>query len=1415
MNPISEQLLQAMDVMMDNKVSQLKYDKTIQGEITKVVNLDSGEYKFRYNNNIFSVFASDVTQTYEVGDEVFVTVPEGDFSNKKIIVGAVTGASLGAAQQTELKNVIVEVSPEFETLCNCTIPDSNWGLVAGKGQPMTLMTGAGAPNQEAFRQYGSQYEYIQISADFRTELESTHTKGNYGLRVTFEAEDATKAGKLDTVEYRLDLDDFNGDPYRFNDWTPQSIVVQAQKGYLTRLVSVDFFEENFDYDMVYVDGENGIDLKPNTETPNLFVQNLSLKFVEKQDLTDTNYYLIIDTPNGVNYDPDSGDFQLDARVLYKGQDIKSDETCEYHWFERDLSVLVDNSDIRYSPLAGAGWCEIYKPGYPKTYVQNTDQTAEERVQAKKELEEENEANREKSSSLDFANFKPKFQYSQQYKLVVIYNERTTLSKEIEIYNSHGQTYKDCKIEQEIQEIDGQRQGHTHLFLSPKGQYHGNWYIEFSDGAYQPFKDGIAKSDIDITEHLTYSSITFHCAVSNNEGFIRNLKYQIINSESREDVTIDYIGSDYFHYDANGDITIEDAEKDKNLQAKVTWFDGYAASYELWWGYKEKNGEIKFLSDMRQNGGSVPKEVDPPDSMMTKLWVDQNNILHYNIRQKYWSNYSNNTIVVQLRTITGQIYTFEKEIMFVKDGDQGTNGSTYTIAIIPVYSESNTAKKTGLQGLVYKNNDTTFLRLRCFVYKNGIDISGDSTYICKYDWEPVHVVLNNNADKKTREIVITGVEGLATKDAIIQRVKDIQPLLTKKPLSAEEQKTLSSLQTYVKIEVKITDTINNKDTYIYASYPINLIINMDAPSNKDHDSKYDFTTIPNAIRYTASGVNASFYNSDIQAKYGEESAEIQSLNPMVLEVEDIDPKNDNIYRLKPSQFYNAATINPKQSNIGLLQCKFDDNRMIIHPIIMYLDTYGNEAINGWDGEKLKIDEEGHYLFAPQIGAGKKNTNNQFTGVVMGQDSAQTDNGDIEGQIGLYGYRDGVTTFGLKTDGTAFFGAQSTGGQIRLDGYAGIIAGGGVTVNGDNVTSASNGMYIRLANKNTDGNNTKAIGVGRISEQDATENFYVRYDGHMFAIEGKIGGTDHDKYGWTIKHGQLYSGTGDSYVALNSEPEEKQTYAFWAGKEDPTRAFFSVTKSGILKAKSGDFQGKITSTEGMIAGWTIDIGRLYSGSGSNHVELNSSASTSTVFWAGAVDSDQAPFQVTKTGHLRCSQVDIRGTCIANLFTIQDNKNNEYGTVGIIQGSKPNPEPEPGEPDTIITYNLGIRATSLRGIVLESNGSIRLSGYNQTDANGVFIHTTGISITGTTAANTTYAFTAGYQTDKFVSTAIQGMITEQYGGCITLRGGSVYLGLYDSDVHNQEYLKIYYDSTDENVYMKCSVKPQYQIGIYARFA
>ena len=104
--------------------------------------------------------------------------------------------------------------------------------------------------------------------------------------------------------------------------------------------------------------------------------------------------------------------------------------------------------------------------------------------------------------------------------------------------------------------------------------------------------------------------------------------------------------------------------------------------------------------------------------------------------------------------------------------------------------------------------------------------------------------------------------------------------------------------------------------------------------------------------------------------------------------------------------------------------------IIHvkPIIMVYNRYEMSNINGWDGNKLETGDG--YLLAPQVGAGKKNSDNSFTGIVIGVKQVQEKSATNQ-KIGLFGYTSGVQSIFLNAeDGSASFGVSGAG-QVIID------------------------------------------------------------------------------------------------------------------------------------------------------------------------------------------------------------------------------------------------------------------------------------------------------------------------------------------------------------------------------------------------
>lgn len=1173
MNNLTEQILQAVEIIADEKISKLEYDKTVKATIFSVVNLDIGEYKVRYNGNIFSAFSTDVKVAYKIGDSVYVIIPEGKLSNKKMITGLVTNQSLNSSQLTQLQNSIFERSPDFNSLYGGLYDsEASYGVIAGipYGRPNSYNNIYNGPElfqsngfHGLFQQYANNYEIIRIKASFLTQFHSVHNKGNYGLYVEFYAKG--KNNTVDIVSYKLDLNSFNGDPYHLSVYSPQWAIIKTQKNYLLGLKSIRLFEEDFEYDKLVENGQ--ITNKLNTTQPNIFVKDISIQYVEQIDLSNTNYYLMISAPKGIALTSNISSLDLTGRLIYQGKDIM-DSNCKCKWFVRDLTVMIGEED--YDKKAGFGW-------RPLSSTQSTITINETDIR-----------------------------HEQKYKLLVDYND-VSLSAEIKVFN-HNSEYSYI-IEQHTNGADINLQ----LINNQNSKsLIGDWFLSYPDGSYNSIEEGKKKNSISISKYLKYSAVTFYCQIYdyNNRYIIGTLEHTIMNSESDTDVTINYVGEDTFRYDANGDIAIEDSEKERTLQVNLTWKEGFGTAYTVQWlAYNSAGREVPITNNPDNN------KID--QSMIDKIWVDNYNILHYTIKQKYKINFQNNILAVKITTITGQEYLFDKEILFLKDGDQGTNGTTFVVAVRP-YSISTGLKLSGFQPLIYNGGWGSGLPLRCYVYKDGELINQNLNFSIKYRWNGINISFTQHDSGNIYQLVGTTDRVTANGTTTINTSTSSQ-----------------NLQFYVKVQVTINDKMNNRETQVYASYPIDVAV------GGINTSSVDIDTIPSYIKYTSSGITPQFYNNDINFLYNgaKKNDSIISLNKNIL---DVDGPKDGLYYLRPATNFIFENIkNNNESNIGILKCSYSSTQYIIHPIIMYLDTYGNEAINGWDGTALDTGDNS-YVFAPQIGAGVKDSANRFTGVVMGKDSGQD-------KVGLYGYQSGNCTFGLMQDGKAFFGSKSGGGQIEIDGTSAVIKGG----NGGDSTI---GMTITLANLNPE-RTTNAIKVGggvfKVTYDGALTATSADIQGIIYAQSGIIGCDTNKHGGWIIEANRLYSGSGVTRVELNSD--QSTEFAIWAGSNSPSSGKFAVKRNGYLYASDAQVKGEIeadkliANREGSIAGWAITTNKLYNGS------VGIASQGNAAFWAGENLSDSSnsisendtstKFLVTRSGKLYCSSATIRGKIIAD--------------------------------------------------------------------------------------------------------------------------------------------------------------------------
>lgn len=165
-----------------------------------------------------------------------------------------------------------------------------------------------------------------------------------------------------------------------------------------------------------------------------------------------------------------------------------------------------------------------------------------------------------------------------------------------------------------------------------------------------------------------------------------------------------------------------------------------------------------------------------------------------------------------------------------------------------------------------------------------------------------------------------------------------------------------------------------------------------------------------------------------------------------------------------------------------------------------------------------------------------------------------------------------------------------------------------------------------------------------------------------LSGQITATDGSIGKFKITDQWLITGSGSTCAGLGGSGQ-----AFWAGNENSTVAPFRVDYDGKLVSSNADITGTITATNGKIGRYDITSTYLMTNSGSNASGIGGNQA----FWAGAEDSNSAPFRVGYDGVLWAENAAIRGSIeTGNLGDEGDTVVIMNGHIGI-QGTSNNVE------------------------------------------------------------------------------------------------------------------------------------------------
>lgn len=85
-----EQILKAVEILTDGAIKDLRFDKSILATVESIQDITTGEHKVRFQDGVFSAFSSSPGLYYAPGSLVYVQIPQGDFSERKIILSGKT-----------------------------------------------------------------------------------------------------------------------------------------------------------------------------------------------------------------------------------------------------------------------------------------------------------------------------------------------------------------------------------------------------------------------------------------------------------------------------------------------------------------------------------------------------------------------------------------------------------------------------------------------------------------------------------------------------------------------------------------------------------------------------------------------------------------------------------------------------------------------------------------------------------------------------------------------------------------------------------------------------------------------------------------------------------------------------------------------------------------------------------------------------------------------------------------------------------------------------------------------------------------------------------------------------------------------------------------------------------------------------
>lgn len=1204
-NQISEAILEAINIISDKKISKAEFSSTIQGTIVECKDASLGKYLVKYQDSLLEAYSTSPSVSYSKDSLVYIFVPDGNLKEYKVILG--TTKQLGT-------NYIEEFTGEeyFDAGENFISSDYTIAMSSYQTKQYELFNRNGENNiitlSENIANEIRNANYLKMTGTVQTGLPYDQKRnGHYGVRITLIMKNSA-TGVEEPQDYYFDNNNFLGNPYEYTTASNQIVSCQIDSDNFVAVDRIVCFVQDF---------PNQVEQGEEPPAADIFIYNFAINGSYKlSDSEKSSVAIVLKAERGYTFGKDSSDD--DTRPIVANLRVKMKEVnlgqqnVQIYWFIQDLKIT--SRSPQYLNYGGMGWRCINEKVISDNETPNRFNSSP-FIEIKKEDVAFSKQTKFKCVAV--------YDNKSYFKQFLIFNQGAkyevtlTSSQGTSFHHSAGHPNLICQV---WSEEDGKRKEITDqenkIFkwqvcnyqnkttdiieddvlyvkaLKNKAEIEDTVGVETYwnqtcevDKYYNDF--GFLKQNSQKTYkqfYDLYNKIIF--SYENNQHLERNILYnvnlqEIINSstfrcscyEKKDNGIQQLIGTasieikntptssnGYALVINHGDQTFLYNEEGASLHSNAIDepYQLFDLSYTLYYN----GNEIK--QEDLQNGTTVTWKVPIENTMLdmgsNEYITDTENNLPIGIKNTYDNNLSNNDIYLIMQ-YKDQTFITKTNFTFSKQGQNGTNGTKYQFKL--------KVKDDKEPVIVYRNGqwESDNLIIEPQLWNNGVktEINGI------LNWK----ILKDNLNKDQYSMLSNNFKPVIQEGS---NLKDRQFNL-EKPYIREGLSNIIEAQ------------YSNGYKY-YADLPISSVIQRGI-------NEYKVVIKPNTgfryVTYQNDGTKPSYKKGD--------PFEVNIYKTIINDIEEevtnyqneeftyeweILPRESKLLQIVSENDKNICTVVPvniftkgnQVDNALLLTIKKEDEPFAqVHiPIHFMLNRYENRALNDWSGTAIEINNEDGYILTPQVGAGKKNQDNSFTGIIMGQ--TKTNDGD---QTGLFGYAAGARSIFLDANtGNAQFGL-ATKGQIKID------VDGPATIKSSDYPEA--GMQIQFSND-------PHIKFG-------SGNFEVSPEGHIHAVGGG------DIAGWQIGNDSLSKG----YVTLSSD------------NNSPTNKAIKVT-DGNKDIFSVDYRGYLHSEQGDIAGWTIEPNRLYKGN------VGMASTGEHAFWAG--DS----FYVNHNGTLHSSQGDIGG-------------------------------------------------------------------------------------------------------------------------------------------------------------------------------